>query len=113
MRTDNEGGSLLQASPQVTFYSTNNTATVSATLSYDLFQLPHFRLKRWAALDSDLRLTSFPCMKYCQPTQRGCVGRQEGTHAHSTCDMDQLRASRRHVCVNFTYFSMVILRKWL
>lgn len=22
-------------------------------------------------------------MKHCQPTQRGCVGRQEGTHAHS------------------------------
>lgn len=52
--------------------------------------------------DSSLSLA----WKHCQPTQRGCVG----THAHSTCDTDQLWASTRFVCVNFTYFSMVIVR---
>jgi len=40
---------------------------------------------------------------------RGCVGRWGATQAHSICNMDQLWASRRFVCVNFTYFSMVIV----
>lgn len=44
---------------------------------------PHFRLERWAVLDSSWDSSLFPRMKHCQPTQRGCVGRQEGTHAHS------------------------------
>lgn len=107
---NDEGCSLLQPSPDLlskTSHCTNNTATVSSTVSYNL-SVPHFRPELWAALD--LRLISFPRMKHRQPTQRGCVGRQEGTRAHSTCDMDQLRASRRLVCVNSTYFSMVIVR---
>lgn len=97
------------SSPPITFHSTKKHSHCPQ-MCRTTFRPPHFRLKRWAALDSWSRLISFPCMKYCQPTQRGRVGRQEGTHAHSTCDMDQLRASRRFVCVNFSYFSMVIVR---
>lgn len=85
--------------------NTKNTAAVSTNVSHSL-SLPRFRLGHTGFV-----VNLFPSHEMLSThTKRGCVGRREDTHMHSTWYMDQPGASTRFICVNFTYFSMIIVR---